>query len=43
VQSMVQIAHNLDLILLGEGVESEDDVEYQVGNTTFCYEIETII
>jgi len=27
VQSMVQIAHNLDLILLGEGVESEDDVE----------------
>ena len=27
IQSMVQIAHNLDLMVLGEGIESEDDVE----------------
>ena len=27
IQSMVQIAHNLDLMVLGEGIESEDDIE----------------
>jgi EAL domain-containing protein (putative c-di-GMP-specific phosphodiesterase class I) len=27
IQSMVQIAHNLDLQVLGEGVENEDDIK----------------
>jgi EAL domain-containing protein (putative c-di-GMP-specific phosphodiesterase class I) len=27
IQSMVQIAHNLDLVVLGEGIESENDIE----------------
>ena len=27
IQSMVQIAHNLDLLVLGEGIESEEDIE----------------
>ena len=27
IQSMVQIAHNLDLQVLGEGVENKDDIE----------------
>jgi len=27
IQSMVQIAHNLDLQVLGEGIESENDIE----------------
>lgn len=27
IQSMVQIAHNLDLMVLGEGIENKDDIE----------------
>lgn len=27
IQSMVQIAHNLDLMVLGEGIENENDIE----------------
>ena len=27
IQSMVQIAHNLDLQVLGEGVENENDID----------------